>query len=106
MEYETTDRNRTFQRPDQDAASDLRPPSHASDEQSLTSWHGVTRDWSDRKGALAREWSHLTKEDIEGIDASRLSLLERLEARYGWTAEESTFQVETWLERARRLRFL
>ena len=79
------------------AASDLRSEPGGASAATETGWAAISKDWANRKAKMNQEWSLLTEEDIEGIDGNRLSLLERLQVRYGWTAQESSAQIDTWV---------
>jgi len=78
--------------------SDFRAEPGLAVNRMSADWDAVSRDWTNRKVAVSSEWSLLTEEDIEGIDGNRRSLQERLQARYGWTPEESAMQIEAWLK--------
>jgi hypothetical protein len=100
MELEQT-HGSTMRRPSSESAtSDLRSEPAGGTALAETGWSAISTDWDNRKAALGQEWSLLTDEDIEGIDGNRLSLLERLQTRYGWTAEESSSQIDMWVYRA------
>ena len=77
--------------------SDLR--SEQTNDRHEVVWSELAGHSPSRMSALAREWSRLTDEDIEGIDGNRRSLIERLRARYGWTDEECAMQIDNWTNR-------
>jgi hypothetical protein len=106
MEYQA--REREGGRDDRDGAqgSDLRVESRTPHRESPKDWASVASDWDNLKSALSEEWSRLTPEDVEGIEGNRRSLIERLQARYGWSEDESTMQLTNWLNYHGKRRFL
>ena len=106
MELQQREQERVAEPMENAATSDFRAEPGGTINRNMTDWSAVSRDWANRKTALAEEWSLLTEEDVEGIDGNRRSLQERLQARYGWTSDESAMQIEAWLNHGGKRHFL
>ena len=97
MEFQTREQERVTEPLESPIKSHLRAEPGGALTRNTTDWNAISSDWTNRRPALAQEWSLLTEEDVEAIDGNRRSLHERLQARYGWTAEESAMQIDSWL---------
>lgn len=106
MELQQREQERVAEPMENATTSDFRAEPGGARNRNMTDWSAVSRDWANRKPALSQEWSLLTEEDVEGIDGNRRSLQERLQARYGWTADESAMQIEAWLNHGGKRHFL
>lgn len=52
-------------------------------------WSEMKNDWGQMKPLVQSHWPHLTEEDLEAVNGSRVRLASALQTRYGLTAGEA-----------------
>jgi uncharacterized protein YjbJ (UPF0337 family) len=61
------------------------------------SWDGFEKGWNEIRSLIASRWDKLTEEDVAAIGGRREELSQRLQKRYGFSAEEAERQMNDWI---------
>jgi hypothetical protein len=56
-------------------------------------WSEIEGCWEPSKAMLQTHWQELTKEDVDAIHGSRVSLIQALQKRSGCTAEQANASI-------------
>lgn len=78
---------------DYDQADNDNPIPAGAQGITFSRWNSRKKQWPELSDRIRRHWFNLTDEDIEEISGSRDRLLERLQIRYGMSAEEAAGEV-------------
>ena len=76
-----------------DKADNDNPLPAGSQRATFSRWNTRKKQWPELSDRIRRHWFNLTDEDIAGISGVRDRLLERLQIRYGMSAEEAEGEV-------------
>ncbi len=60
----------------------------------MPNWSLIEMTWRQWRGQALAWWDRLTADEWDEINGDREQLLERLQAKYGWTREEAKQEVD------------
>jgi uncharacterized protein YjbJ (UPF0337 family) len=60
-------------------------------------WDQIQRNWKQAKRTIKRKWIKLTDEDLSVINGQRDRLEDRINKRYGFSADHTRKEVDDWL---------
>ena len=60
-------------------------------------WDQIQRNWKQAKHTIKRKWVKLTDEDLSVVNGQRDRLEDRINKRYGFTADHVRKEVDDWL---------
>jgi len=61
-------------------------------------WDQLEGKWRQVKGSAKQQWGKFTDDDIEYIAGQRVSLIGKLQERYGLAKEEAQRKAEEWVK--------
>ena len=61
-------------------------------------WDQVEGKWKQLRGSVKEKWGKLTDSDLDQIGGQREKLAGLIQERYGIAKEETTRQIDAWLE--------
>ena len=59
----------------------------------------TTTPWEMQKPLIQRQWPHLTEQDYIEINGDHRRLVDRLQARYGWSNAEAEAELKNFVQR-------
>jgi uncharacterized protein YjbJ (UPF0337 family) len=62
-------------------------------------WSTIETKWDDYKGDAHKQWSKLTKEQIQGTMGNRVQLSARVQQAYAMTDADAERQISEWQKR-------